>query len=391
MMGLGMMELLLLLVLSPAAPFGKPADAATVFRHVPDESVLVVTADVASLAQGAQKEFERLLKMPVFNKSVLMQQAAQAMRSGRAMFEARAKRFGVDPFRDIRYATLALGIGEQGEKFLAVLGGKLPQKAFDTVVADAGATREDGVFVLPGGEQVLARAADGAVLFGSRDWVGTALAGEQRHPSWKRLLSGHDRSTYFMFAFRPGAHILAEWKREMDVVFHPLLIDGFQGMSLRLTYRGSELRVEAPDARRAGVWGGVLRGFGLVSVAGRDAAEGLLQMGESFLASLDPLPALDAAGPEEKEMLRVLVGHRTEIRKMLVRQLLGKRQKARVRVDKRRKSAILTMSGKGLASVLVLPMSAGMFLMRGSAEEEPATAVPPAAADPAPAPVPHGP
>jgi len=375
-MGMGIWELVLLLFfLAPDGPVGQPASSAQVFTHVPNDSVLVLSADLASLGQGANTKLDRLLEAPFVEKTPAFKQAAAAVSMGRRMMEAEFDKLEIDVFKDIRYAVLCFTEDpEKGERGMVIAGDKIPQQAFDKLVEISGAKPKGRVFVAQedrSGPQVLARTEDGTVLFGDQEWVEMALDGKHRHPGWKKLLADHNRKTYFMLAVKLSKNIKEDMQRELEPAFKPL-VTGIEGISVRMQYRGSSFRILTSSPKAARVWGGILEGMGKIMVAYHEAAEGFLLMGESFLSSLDPPQKLfaDLHG-EEGEILGALVANRKEIHKMAKRLFLGTgKPRARTKVRPAARSATLDITGRGPGSMIMLPAAMGWLFFVSAASDE---------------------
>jgi hypothetical protein len=368
---MGMWEMLMLLFFfAPEAPFGQPAPAAKVFKHVPADTMVVLAVDAASLAQGANKSLDRLLDAPFVKNTPALQQGAAAVRMGRQMLISQSDQLGIDPLKDIRYALICFKDDPQkGEKGMIVLGGKFPQKTFDTFLDMSGSRgkEKDGVFVVeedPSGPQVVVRAKDGTILFGDEHWVRTALEGKHSHPAWIPLLKEYDRKTYLLAAFLPDANMLEEMNRETEPLLRPL-IGSLRGASIRLTYEGISIKVLASDAKFARVWGSMLEGLGKWLVAYHGVADGFLDIAGGFLASLDPIAAIaEELHGEDKEIMGALVANRKEIRKLTTRMFLGKKApRSRLKVNPGGKSAMLTVTGQSPGAILLLPGMMGYLML----------------------------
>ncbi|HUU01277.1 MAG TPA: hypothetical protein VM425_07570 [Myxococcota bacterium] len=376
MMGMGMMEIFLALffLAAPSGPYGQPAPASTVFRHLPEGAVLVVGVDVASLAQGVDQGLGRILKAPFVKKSPVMQMAATAITTAKETMLQKARQLGIDPLKDIRYLMVALQPPHQGqERILLVAGGKFPPGIMDGLAGLTGAQKKDNMLIVdddPENPMVLAKAGDKTLVFGSRPWVQDALAGEHKNKTMRSLLKDYGRDTYFMLAFRPNESIRADWKTE-DPMARPLLAH-FEAISVRFTYKSEIIKVLTDDPRFVAVYKGLLDGLGQMAVAGWQFAEGALAMGEAYLASLDPVAQLDAnLPPEGQQVVRVLVDNRREIRKLVQQMFLGKKTRATASGLKSKRTAMLTISGHGPSSMMFLGVMLGGFAYAGSAYRVP--------------------
>jgi hypothetical protein len=372
---------ILFFLFSPQAAYGKPAPAATVFRHVPDEAVLVVGVDVASLVQGMNKNLDRLMNAPFVKNSAAMQPVVAMLKGGREAFRMQAMKVGIDPFKDIRYLMAAMAPTAEGERSLVVVGGKMPKNALELVGGMMGGAKPEGG-ILNLGNEVMAQARDGTLLTGSRPWVEKALANQHSHKSWKSLLGDYDRKTWLLAAFRPNDRIRDEWRNE-EPAARPLL-EHIAGLSIKMTYGGEAIKVVSTDSGFVEVYRGLLEGFGQMSTAAHQFGTGLLTLAEAYLGSLHPVSALAKQLPEEERaLIEVLVKNRKAIRKLAQDMLLGKKARASVKANKRKKSATLTIKGSGPSSMMFVGAAVGWFILqRASAAPEPIEA------KPAPLPVP---
>lgn len=355
-MGIAIMELLsLFLLFSPAAPVGVPAPAATVFRHLPEDAVLAVGMDVASFLQGTNQELDRIMSASFLKDSTVFQEGLQVFKAGREDLLAKAKEWGLDPLRDIRYAALFAGLDGQNQgKVLTVFGGKLQKSTLEALAKETGARVDGALWVDETGSTVFGQAADGTVLLGSREWVEMALAGKHRNTAFKSLLADYDRKIYFMAAARFTPSIRNRWLEELEPIFRPLF-QHLDGVSLSLTYQGSAFKVLTDSAPFVEVYRGILDGYGQLSEASNQIVDGLLNIGEALLASLEPVSGLGGKlAAEEKEILSILVSKRREVRALWRDLLVHKPTKPRLVVNRAAKSVELKLSGGNPISILML-------------------------------------
>jgi hypothetical protein len=380
MAGMGMMEIFMALffLAAPSGPYGKPAPAATVFRHVPEGAVLVVGVDVASLAQGVDQGLGRILKAPFVKKSPILQMGATAVTSAKETMLQKVRELGIDPLRDIRYLMVAMQPPSDGqERILIVAGGKFPAGILDKLAQLSGAQKKDNMLIVgddPENPLVLTRAGDKTLVFGSRPWVQDALAGKLKNKMLSSLLQDYGRDTYLMVAFRPNESIRADWKTE-DPMAQPLL-NHFEAMSVRFTYKSEIIKLVTDDPKFVAVYKGILDGLGQMFVAGWQFASGVLTMGEAYLASLDPVAQLDASlPPEGRQVMRTLVENRREIRKLVQELFLGKKTRATARGLKSKRTAMLTISGHGPSAMMFFGAMLGGIVLAGSSEKAPSVEV----------------
>jgi hypothetical protein len=389
---MGPMELIFLLFFfSPEAAYGQPANANKIFQHVPADAMFVLAADSASIGQGMNKGLDKLLAAPFIKKSAAMQQGAMAIRMGKQMLMQEMDKFGIDPFKDIRYVTLCFTPDpEKGERGLVIVGDKIPQKAFNALINMSGAQPQGDVYVVEqggsSGPQVAARTKDGTVLFGDKQWVEMALAKKHRHKAMHPLLRSYDKRTYLMLAFKLNESMRKEIKDEAEPLLRPLFTS-LEGGSIRLTYKGAEIKVLASNKQFTRAWGGLLDGSGRMISAYHQAAEGFLIMGEAFLSSLDPVASLGLElNQEEKDVIETLVTQRSVIRKYLVKTFLGtKPPVVKTKVNLKAKSATLTLTGRGPGGIALLGGMAGWLMLGASSPKEvEVRATPPMPVKPAP-------
>jgi hypothetical protein len=382
----GMLELTwIFLLLLPTQPYGKPAPASTVLAHVPPGAVVVFAVDAASLGQGVNQGLDRLLGAKFIRSTAALQQAAAQIEQGRVLIKEQIDQFGIDPFRDVRYATISLGDLDAPEpSVLAVIGGQLPDALIESLAAKAGAQRQGDRWVLPkgDGQMIMARASSGALLVGSPPWVELALAGKAQNPQLRPLLAGYDKNTFALLAFRPTAEMQARWRQEADWLVRPLLAS-LQGIGLGLGYDGWAVQVLfAPGSLP--VWQDLLYGLGRLAVAAREATDGALFLAKAFVASLDPVAELGHdLSAEDAALLGALVQHRDEIHKLLAGMLVGPSPKTRVLVHKAQASVTLKVTGK-TASLTLFPMAAGAIFWLTAARAEPMSPIPVEAIEPQP-------
>ena len=376
----------------PTQPAGTPAPPATVLKYVPPEAAFVMAADVASLGRGMNKGVDELLATKFMKSSDALVQASQMITQGRDQLKTQTAQFGLDPFKDIRFATLSVGdLGAPSPKLLAALGGKIPDKTLEAMAKEGQAKKEGALWVFPedGGQFVMARAKDKTVLVGTRAWVELALAGKARCPAMKPLLARYDRKTFLLVAFRTTEEIRDQWRREADWVARPLL-GSLEGLALQLQYKGWSLKVMT-DKNGVAVWQDLLYGVGRFAAASREAADGVLFIGKGLLASLDPVAELKAdLGPEETQVIEALVEHRGELHKLMAKNFVGPAPKTKVMANKRQASVTLNVTGR-TGTLTLIPFLGGMgaWLMLSGAEEPPMAA--PVEAHPMPAPLPAEP
>lgn len=391
---LGMMEFFwLFLLFLPTQPAGAPAPAATVLKYVPPEAAFVVAADVASLGKGMNQGVDELLAAKFMSSTEALKQASAMITQGRNQLKAQTDKYGLDPFKDIRFASLSMGDLQASEpKLLVAVGGKIPDKALAAMAAEAGAKQEGALWVLPGdgGRFVMARAKDKTVLAGSRDWVELALAGKARCPAMKPLLSRYDKKTFLLFAFRPSAQMSTEWQQDADWVARPLLAS-IKGLALQLTYTGWSIKVQT-DSKNVPVWQDLLYGLGRIAVAARETSDGFLFLGKGLLASLDPIAAQKHdMGPEEAQVLAAVVAHRDELHKLMAKHFVGPAPKTKVMANKRQASVSLNVTGRtGALSLIPFIGGMGAYFMLGRQEASmpPEAEAMPAPMEPQPAPAP---
>jgi hypothetical protein len=356
--------MMLFFLFTPDAPYGQPAPGAKVFKHVPEGAVVVMGLDAASLAQGMEKKLDKLLAAPLLKKSKAMQPVVQALNMGRGMMKAQAQTIGIDPFRDVRYVMLAFQPGPDSERGIIVAGGKFPGDILAKVGKLAGKEPEGDILQLES-DGFLARHKDGSLVFGNKEWVQMALDGKHKNKAMKPLLRDYDRKTWLMVAFRPDETIRRDWKNE-DAMARPIL-DHIEGLSLRMTYGGEVIKVVATDRKFVDVYKGLLDGFGQMSAASHQFATGALDSAEGFLASLDPVSALGAEmGPVESAIVSTLVENRKEIRKLIKDLILGKKVSARVKANKARRTAELTIKGRGPSTMMFLGGVVGWLTLSGA-------------------------
>lgn len=386
---MGPMELVTILffLFTPQAPFGQPAPAATVFRHLPDDAVLAVGCDLGSLARGVDRGFDRLLEEPLLAEAKALGPVVQGLKTGRSSMVAEAQKLGIDPFSDLRYLMAALAPAKGGdERVLVVVGGKLPGDLLGRIGALRGTQPEGNLLRVDDGE-VFAQANDGTFLMGSEDWVRKALAGRHSHSSFKKLLADYDRRTWFLAAFRPDEKVRAEWKQE-GPLGRPLL-EHVAGLSVRMSYGAEKLKVFATGPEFVPVYRGLLDGLGQMATAAHLFARGMLTAGEAYLASLDPVAGLKGLRPMQKAVIETLVTHRTDIRKLAGRLLVGGTPKARVRANRKARSAELTISGgRGPTSMMLFGgmLSYWMLMPAEAPVDAPSPATRAVPAEPAPPP-----
>jgi len=389
----GMMEFFwLFLLFLPTQPAGRPATPAQVLKYVPPEAVLVVATDVASLSHGMNQGLDELLDAKFMKSTEALVQAGAMITQGRDQLKAQTAKYGLDPFKDIRWATVSMG-GLQGPepKLLAAVGGKIPAKTLQALAADAGAKQEGALWVFPekGGQFVMARAKDSTVLAGSRDWVELALAGKARCPAMKPLLARFDRKTFMLIAFQVTDQMRADWQADADWEARPLL-GSLKGLALQMGYTGWSLKV-VTDAKNLAVWQDLLYGLGRLAAATREATDGMLFIAKGVLASLDPIAdQKHDLSPEDTKIFAALIAHRDELHKLLAKRFVGPAPKTKVMANKRQASVTLDVTGRTGALTLI-PFGAGMGAYFLAARQEPAViqapAPPPAEApDEAPAP-----
>ncbi|MBW1809550.1 MAG: hypothetical protein JRJ87_15255 [Deltaproteobacteria bacterium] len=372
------MELILLLFFfSPEAPYGQPARANKIFQHVPADAMFVITADVASIGQGMNKGLDKLLAAPFIKKSAALQQGAQAIRMGKQMLMNEVDKFGLDPFKDIRYITVCFSVDpEKGERGLIIVGDRIPQKTFEALINMSGAQPKGDLYIIEqggsSGPQVAARTKNGTVLFGDQQWVEMALAKKHRHKAMQTLLKSHDKKTYLMFAFKLNETIRNEIRDEAEPLLRPLFTS-LEGGSVRLTYKGAEIKVLASKKQYVQAWGGILDGSGRMISAYHQAAEGFLIMAEAFLSSLDPVASLGLElGQEEKDVIETLVTQRSAIHKYLITTFLGSKPPVvKTKVNLKAKSATLLLTGRGPGGIALLGGMAGWLMLSRSHQKAP--------------------
>jgi hypothetical protein len=208
---------------------------------------------------------------------------------------------------------------------------------------------------------VLARAKDGTVLLGSPGLVEQALTGKHNNRAIKPLLRGFDRRTYLLVAFQPDQKIHDEWEKE-DPFARPLL-QSLKGLSVRMTYKNTVIKVHTSEPKFVKAWGGMLEGLGKLAMATWYASDGMLDIAEAYLSSLDPLSQIAADMPaDERAVLDTLVTHRREIAKLAGDLFLGKKTKAAMRTNMKEKSATLTVSSLTMAPLLLVGMGWYMLM-----------------------------
>jgi hypothetical protein len=385
---MGLMEFFwLLFLLFPTQPYGKPAPAATVLRHVPPGAQLVITVDAASVVQGMNRGLDRVIKAKFVQQTPELKLFSDQIVQAREMMLTQAKTFGIDPFKDIRYVTISVGKLDAPEPdVLAVFGGKIEDKTLDQLAAQAGAKKDGKYWVSPEGDKwVVARAKDGAVLAGSKAWVDLALARKARAPAMKPLLSMYDKKTFLLLAFQPSKQMEDKWHTEVDWVARPLLTS-MHGLGFRMGYKGFSLKVQT-DKKKLSVWQDLFYGFGRWTVATRETSEGALFIAQGLLSSLEPVAKLSHdLSEQDARALEAMVKHRKEIRKLVSSLFVGPVPKPKVKTNKRNNTVSL-MVGGGNASLALLPTVGalvGWLTMRRAAPDMP----PPAAVEAMPEPTP---
>ena len=395
---MGMMEFFwLLFLLFPTQPYGKPAPAATVLRHVPPGAQVVIAIDAASVVQGMNRGLDRVIKAKFIQQTPELKLFSEQIVQARQMLITQAKGFGIDPFKDIRYVTISVGKLDAPEPdVLAVFGGKIEDKTLDQLAAQAGAKKDGKYWVGPDGDKwVVARAKDGAVLAGTKAWVDLALARKARAPAMKPLLSMYDKKTFLLLAFQPSKQMQDKWHTEVDWVARPLLTS-MHGLGFRMGYKGFSLKVQT-DKNKLAVWQDLFYGLGRWAVATREASEGALFLAQGFLSSLEPVAKLGHdLSEQDAKALEAVIKHRKEIRKLVSSLFVGPVPKSKVKANKAKNSVSLTVDG-GNASLALLPtvgaLGAWFTMSRSESHMPPTTveAIPvpaPAPEDPPPAPAP---
>lgn len=396
MAGMGIWEIFMMLFLlgAPGAPYGHPAPAATVFGRVPDGAAVVVAVDVASLAQGIDKRIDKLLNMSFVKKSPVLKMAATALEASRQMMLEKVRQIGVDPLKDIRYLTVAFRPPVDGRaRVLIVAGGKFPPGILDNLAKLSGSKKDGDLLIIeddPNNQTVLAKADAKTLVFGNRTWVEQARSGKKKNhdKTLRKLLKGFSRSTYFMLAFKPDASIRAEWN-EADPMARPLL-DHLRALSVRFGYKNEMIDVVTDDPKFVDIYKGLLDGLGQMAMAGWQFTSGTLAVGEAYLGSLEKVAEFGAdLPPEGRQVLRVLIDRRREIRKLLQGLLLGKKTSARALGLKRQRIARLVISGHGASSMMFLgAMLGGVFwAVKSEPNEAPPVKAPAAVAKPLAPPV----
>lgn len=373
-------ELIMMLMLwLPMQPAGQPAPAQTVFRYVPAQANATVTLDAGSLTASALRGFRDLGKQTFVKGTPALAQRYAQMEQMLARGLKMVQLFGgVDPFKDLRWVTLSLAVGQPGRPdFVVATAGQLQAALAERI---ATAMRAGAAEALPNGtlyvstrgsQPSVAWTKDDVLLIGTESLLRTLLKRQPRPTKLARLAqSQHDGQSYCTVA----VHL--DRKRSKAILPHlpPMfrtLGNSFEGMVLSLRYDGLKLGLAATNGRVLQRYRTLLDGAGSYLIAAEHVARGSLKIGDGLLSPQDarylPIGLLRAFASNKRELLRYL-------RRYVP---LKTTPSHSTRIDAKRRMAILTYRGSRYTGLVPLFGSIGLLASAKMQMQRRAQRIPP--------------
>jgi len=351
------------------------ASVSDVYRYAPDGANYSFFLDTKAVLEPTMNKAESLLKSPVIN-DLLGEARVSEANQGIAMMRMMAKStLGMDPISDLHWVSAWLKFeSKDGPNVLVAAKGNWPNNFFQTLSARIGGTveRSNGKDILrgPRGKMALAMAGNDIILFGTAAWIEPRLSMSWRpakiEPAVKGLFKNKPHVVAYSQPSPRSGNVVKRWFSGRAAFMRwPLLAHVRFGVAL--DQRGFNAHWEGTNANN--VKRAKLTAEGGISLL-RAMQHGTIGFGKLVLAWLP--------GKSNNPVVATLAKHGDKILELLLGNSGDGDFKAKVKVDKRRKTVTVDAHGKSLSQVLPmggLPLIAGALWSVSMGKSAPAEAI----------------
>ncbi len=362
--------LLLALLWLPERPFGQPASADELLRYVPDDAFLVVALDAGSVGDALLKNLDALGRERFVQGVPALRKGYEDVRRMRDEgLRELTEKFGIVLPQDLRYITLALVAGDEGDpEPLVVLGGQFEARMRERLAELGQGASPRAV----GGGEIYAAAEAGPHAFAAAFVAqrGVALLGDptliervlraadkpaRTHRGLgARLRAAFDNRTYLLVGFQPTATLMNVIRKERVPGPVEALLGGLRSGVLALRYHETLIELEAGDRALVPRYRALLAAMAALDRAGDALLTALEEVAVALVVPSDP-----GLEPETREAFR----HRDAFLDFLKRHLAAPPNPARVDTQAAQNRVTLKASGSPLLVLLPAAVPFG-YVMR---------------------------
>lgn len=368
MLSMGPMLLFILPYLLPAQPAAKPVPAQQMVQYLPSQCQAVATVDLSTMLPHVLKQVKRLQKHPAMKKSfymrMMLNNALGVIKGQRARFKSA---LGIDPVKAVKYVSLCAYRRSSkryaSNQLLVVVGGTFDSGKMATQLANmislpSSALRKIGSFsywrggyrgpsvgwfpkgpLFFGKDKVLRQFIKNKMLTVGKPAEGSAAA---------NLVKYHNKNAIISLSVK------------MNSVYKKILMRGAPGplrtlakdmkaLQLGFLYRGLTMEWANDDADVRKRYVKILRGFGLLGVAGDLASKALLDFVDALLD-----PKAKGIPPRARQLL----AYKDEFIKAMRKSVGGKR--ATFQVSEGKGSVKLKLKGNPILGLLTTGVLGGV-------------------------------